>query len=208
LIRRCAATGKPLVMSTGMADLGDIDAAVKAARGAGADQIALLHCTSGYPTPPEDADLKTIPHLAKAFHLVTGLSDHTMGIGAAVAAVALGASIIEKHFTLSRADGGADSAFSLEPEELHELCSGVAMAKRALGQVRYEKSASETGNVQFRRSLYIVEDMKAGDVLTESTLRSIRPGYGLPPKFYDQLLGKRLSKDASRGTPMSWELIG
>jgi N-acetylneuraminate synthase len=208
LIRYCAATGKPLLMSTGMADLGDIDAAVKTAREAGAEQIALLHCTSGYPTPPEDADLKTIPHLADAFNLVTGLSDHTMGTGAAVAAVALGASIIEKHFTLSRADGGADSAFSLEPSELRDLCTGVAMAKNALGRVRYEKSASEAGNVQFRRSLYIVKDMKAGDKLTESTLRSIRPGYGLLPKFYDQLLGKRLSQDASRGTPMSWDLIG
>lgn len=208
LIRRCAGTGKPLIMSTGMAGLGEIAAAVSTARDAGAEQIALLHCTSGYPTPPEDADLRTIPHLAEAFGLVTGLSDHTMGVGAAVAAVALGAAIIEKHFTLRRADGGADSAFSLEPEELRVLCEGVALAHRALGRVRYDRSDSEKGNVQFRRSLYIVEDMRAGEVLTERTLRSIRPGHGLSPACYDLLLGKRLSRDAPRGTPMSWDLIG
>jgi len=208
LIRKCAATGKPLIMSTGMANLADIDAAVKAAREAGASQIALLHCTSGYPTPPEDADLRTIPHLAAAFGLVTGLSDHTPGIGAPAAAVALGASLIEKHFTLRRADGGPDAAFSLEPEELKAMCESVLLAWKALGGVRYERSESERPNAQFRRSLYIVKDMKAGDVLDAASLRSIRPGFGLEPKYYDLLLGKRVNRDVRRGTPMAWDLLG
>lgn len=208
LIRKCAATGKPLIMSTGMADLKEIGEAVEAAREAGASDIVLLHCTSGYPTPPEESDLRTIPHLASAFGLPVGLSDHTPGIGAAVAAVALGACVIEKHVTLSRADGGPDSAFSLEPGELASLCANARIAWQALGGVRYDKTASERGNVQFRRSLYIVEDMKAGEPLTEGTLRSIRPGYGLAPKYFNLLLGKRVNRDVSRGTPMSWDLLG
>ncbi len=208
LIRKCAATGKPLIMSTGMADLADIDTAVKAARAAGAKQIALLHCTSGYPTPPEDADLRTIPHLSEAFGLVTGLSDHTPGIGAPTAAVALGASVIEKHFTLRRSDGGPDATFSLEPDELKAMCESVATAWKALGGVRYEKSESERPNAQFRRSLYIVKDLKAGDVLDAESLRSIRPGFGLPPMYYELLLGKRVNRDVKRGTPAAWDLIG
>lgn len=208
LIRKCASTGKPLIMSTGMANLADIHAAVYAATEAGANQIALLHCTSGYPTPPEDVDLRTIPHLARAFGLVTGLSDHTPGSGAPIAAVALGASIIEKHVTLDRSDGGPDAAFSLEPDELREVCQGADLAWRALGGVRYEKSESEAGNVQFRRSLYIVADLNAGDELTPEVLRSIRPGFGLPPKYYDTLLTKRVNQKVARGTPMSWDLIG
>ena len=208
LIRACAATGKPLIMSTGMADLEDIGVAIKAARDARATEIALLHCTSGYPTPPEDADLRTIPHLADAFGLVTGLSDHTPGIGAAVAATALGAAVIEKHFTLSRADGGPDAAFSLEPGELAALCAEVDIAWRALGRIRYDKSDSELGNVQFRRSLYIVADLAEGDVLTAGNLRSIRPGFGLAPRYYDLLLGKHVNRAVDRGTPMAWELIG
>ena len=208
LIRRCAATGKPLIMSTGMADLEDIGVAIKAARDAGATEIALLHCTSGYPTPPEDADLRTIPHMADAFGLVTGLSDHTRGIGAAIAATALGSAVIEKHFTLSRADGGPDAAFSLEPSELAALGSEVDIAWRALGRIRYDKSDSELGNVQFRRSLYIVADLAAGDVLTADNLRSIRPGFGLAPRYYDLLLGKRVNRATTRGTPMAWDLIG
>lgn len=208
LIRHCAATGKPLIMSTGMANLSEIGEAVAAAEAAGATEIALLHCTSGYPTPPEDADLRTIPHLAQAFGRVTGLSDHTLGVGAPVAAVALGAAIIEKHVTLRRADGGPDAAFSLEPDELRTLCEGVDLAWRALGGVRYEKSESEIGNAQFRRSLYVVADMKAGDRLSPENLRSIRPGFGLAPKHYDTLLGKRVNQDIPRGTPMSWDLIG
>jgi N-acetylneuraminate synthase len=208
LIRRCAATGKPLIMSTGMANLAEISKAVATARTAGASDIALLHCTSGYPTPPDDADLRTIPHLAEAFGVVAGLSDHTHGIGAPIAAVALGASIIEKHFTLARSDGGPDAAFSLEPDELGALCDNARLAWQALGGVRYEKTDSEKGNVQFRRSLYIVDDMRAGDVLKADNLRSIRPGFGLPPEFYDLLLGKPVNRDVARGTPMSWDLIG
>jgi len=208
LIRRCAATGKPLIMSTGMANLDEIADAVEAARSAGASGIALLHCTSGYPTPPEDSDLRTIPHLAQAFGLVTGLSDHTSGIAASIAAIAFGGAIIEKHFTLARSDGGPDAAFSLEPDELKALCKNARLAWQALGSVRYEKTESEKGNVQFRRSLYIVEDIKAGDVLEARNLRSIRPGFGLPPEFYDILLGKRVNCDVARGTPMSWDLIG
>lgn len=208
LIRLCAATGKPLILSTGMADLGEIAEAVAAARDAGATEIALLHCTSGYPTPPEEADLRTIPHLGEAFAVPVGLSDHTPGIGAAIAAVALGASIIEKHVTLARADGGPDAAFSLEPGEMKSLCDGVTLAWRALGRVRYERGASEADNVVFRRSLYITADMKQGEPLTPETLRSIRPGYGLPPKYYDMLLGTRVNRDVARGTPMGWELIG
>lgn len=208
LIRACAATGKPLIMSTGMADLADIDLAIKTARDAGASEIALLHCTSGYPTPPEDADLRTIPHLAEGFGLVTGLSDHTLGNGAAVAATALGSALVEKHFTLSRADGGPDAAFSLEPAELAALCADVDIAWRALGRIRYDKSDSEKGNVQFRRSLYIVADLAEGDVLTPENLRSIRPGFGLAPRYWDLLLGKRVNRAISRGTPMAWELIG
>lgn len=208
LIRKCAETGKPLIMSTGMADLAEIGSAVGAAIEAGASEVALLHCTSGYPTPPEDADLRTIPHLAQAFDRVTGLSDHTPGAGAPVAAVALGAAIIEKHVTLSRADGGPDAAFSLEPDELRTVCEGVDLAWRALGGVRYDRSESEKGNAQFRRSLYVVADMQAGEPLTQAKLRSIRPGFGLPPKYFDLLLGKRVNRDVSRGTPMSWDLIG
>ncbi len=208
LIRRCASTGKPLIMSTGMANLDEIAEAVEAARAAGANGIALLHCTSGYPTPPEDSDLRTIPHLAQAFGLVTGLSDHTFGIGAPIAAIALGGAIVEKHFTLARSDGGPDAAFSLEPDELKALCENARLAWQALGDVRYEKTESEKGNVQFRRSLYIVKDMRAGDVLEAGNLRSIRPGFGLPPRFYDLLLGKRVNCDVARGTPMSWDLIG
>jgi pseudaminic acid synthase len=208
LIRKCAAVGKPLIMSTGMADLAEISVAVKTAREAGASDIALLHCTSGYPAPPEESDLRTIPHLAEAFGLPTGLSDHTSGIAAAVASIALGATIIEKHFTLRRADGGPDAAFSLEPDEFRALCDNALLAWQALGKVRYEKSASEKGNAQFRRSLYIVEDMQAGDVLSEKNMRAIRPGFGLSPKYYDRLIGKRVNQSVGRGTPVSWDLFG
>ena len=208
LIRRVAATAKPMIMSTGMAGLGEIAAAVRAAREGGAGEIALLHCTSGYPTPPEEADLRTLPHLADAFGLVTGLSDHTSGIGVAVASVALGSAIIEKHFTLSRADGGPDSAFSMEPDEFKALCENAALAWRALGAVRYDRAKSEHATAQFRRSLYVVEDMAAGEVLTEHNVRAIRPGYGLAPEYYETLLGKRVNRAVARGTPMTWDLIG
>ena len=208
LIRKCAAIGKPMIMSTGMASLEEIDAAVKTAAEAGAEEIALLHCTSGYPTPPEEADLRTIPNLAEAFGRVTGLSDHTHGIGVAVAGIALGAAIVEKHFTLRRSDGGPDSAFSMEPGEFRALSDNIRLAWQALGRVRYDKSASEKGNVQFRRSLYIVEDIEAGGVLSETNLRAIRPGHGLAPEYFDLLLGKRINRAAKRGTPLSWDLIG
>jgi pseudaminic acid synthase len=207
LIRKCAATGKPLIMSTGMASLEEVDEAVGAAQKAGAAEIALLHCTSGYPTPPSESDLRTIPHLARRFGLVTGLSDHTPGISAPVTAVALGASIVEKHFTLSREDGGLDAAFSLEPRELASLTESVRFGWEARGRVRYDRTASEQGTARFRRSLYIVEDMAAGDVLTSETLRSIRPGFGLAPKHYDELLGQKVVRAVARGTPASWDLV-
>jgi len=208
LIRLCASTGKPLIMSTGMASLAEIGEAVETAKNAGAEQIALLHCTSGYPTPPDDADLRTIPHLAQAFGRTVGLSDHTPGAGAPIAAVALGASIIEKHVTMCREDGGPDSEFSLEPRELKTLCEGVELAWRALGGVRYDRADSEVANVQFRRSLYVTSDVVAGEKLGPENVRSIRPGYGLPPKMYDIVLGKAVNRDIARGTPLSWDMIG
>ena len=208
LIRKCAGTGKPLIISTGMANLGEIDEAVNVACEAGAKDIVLLHCTSGYPTKPDEADILTIPNLIDAFGLVTGLSDHTPGSAVPIAAVTLGASVVEKHVTWRRDDGGPDAAFSLEPDQLATLCEGVDLAWRALGKVRYEKSESELGNAQFRRSLYIVKDLKEGEVLDASSLRSIRPGFGMPPKFIDLLMGKRVNRNVSRGTPMSWDLVG
>lgn len=207
LIQRAARTGKPLIISTGIASLGEIGDAVEAARTAGGREIALLHCTSGYPTPPEDSNLRTIPHLADAFGVVAGLSDHTPGTAVPVAAIALGASLIEKHFTLRRADGGPDSAFSLEPEELTELVANCRTAWTALGTVNYELEASEKGNKTFRRSLYAVKDIPAGAPLTADNVRSIRPGYGLPPKHLPDLLGRRAGRAIARGTPLSWSLL-
>lgn len=208
LIRRCAATGKPLIISTGMARTCEIADAVDAARQGGAGGLVLLHCTSGYPTPTADCDLRTIPHLGDAFAVPAGLSDHTRGIGAAVAAVALGACVIEKHVVMARADGGLDSAFSLEPQELRLLCDSARVAWEALGGVRVGRRPSEHGNVTLRRSLYVVADIPAGTVLTPETLQSIRPGHGLSPKYYDLLLGKAVNRDLTRGTPMSWDYIG
>ncbi len=208
LIRAVAATGRPMILSTGMASFAEIDEAVAAARGAGAKQIVLLHCTSGYPTPPDEANLRTIPHLAEALGVPVGLSDHTLGIGVALAAIALGACVIEKHLTLSRADGGLDAAFSLEPQELKSLVDNTRLAHAALGGVTYERRASEASSIVFRRSLYVVRDIKAGERLTPETLRSIRPGQGLHPRHYEELLGKRVKRDVGRGTPLSWDLIG
>ena len=207
LIRKCAAQEKPIIMSTGMADLKEIAEAVSVARESGGKDIALLHCTSGYPTPPNEADLNTLPHLAKAFGVVSGLSDHTGGIGVAVASVALGASIIEKHFTISRADGGPDSAFSLEPDEFKLLSKNAEIAWLALGNIRYEKSKSEQQNLQFRRSIYIVKDMNVGDKFNEENCRIIRPGFGLVPKYYDLILGRKINKSVKRGTPLAWDLL-
>ena len=207
LIRRAARTGKPLIISTGIADLGEIGDAVAAARTGGCREIALLHCTSGYPTPPEESNLRTLPHLAEAFAVVAGLSDHTPGTAEPVAAIALGANLIEKHFTLRRADGGPDAAFSLEPEELAELVTNCRTAWTALGKVSYELEASEKGSKIFRRSLYAVRDIPAGGRLTAEYVRSIRPGYGLPPKHLPEVLGRRAGRAIARGTPLNWSLL-
>ena len=207
LVRRVATTGKPLIMSTGMADLGEISEAVEAARSAGCRNLVLLHCVSGYPSLPDEANLRTIPHLAKAFDVISGLSDHSHGIGVAVAAVALGAAVIEKHVTLRRADGGPDADFSLEPDELRALVENCRTAWQALGRVDYSRKESERGNAVFRRSLYVVRDITEGEVYTVDNVRSIRPGYGLPPQFISTVLGRRARRTVTRGTPMSWDLL-
>jgi len=207
LIRCIARTGKPIIMSTGMATLGEIDEAVRAAREAGAQQIALLKCTSAYPAPPEEMNLRTIPHLAAAFDLPVGLSDHTLGIAVPVAAVALGACIVEKHFTLSRGVPGPDSAFSLEPHEFGAMVQAIREAERALGGVSYEVTAREAASRVFRRSLFVVQDVRAGEILTADNVRSIRPGNGLHTRYLEQVLGRRARVDISSGTPLSWELV-
>lgn len=207
LIRKVARTGKPMIISTGMASCAEIDEAVRAARDAGCRDLVLLKCTSTYPATPENSNLRTIPNLRDAFGCEVGLSDHTMGCGVAVAAVALGATVIEKHFTLRRADGGVDASFSLEPEELAALVTETERAWQALGQVRYGPTEAEVASRVYRRSLYIVRDMARGEVLGPDDLRAIRPGLGLAPKYYDQLLGRRLARHARRGTPLSWDLF-
>ena len=208
LIAKVAATGKPMIISTGMATVAEIDEAVRTARANGCVDLVLLKCTSDYPASPECSNLATIPHLRAMFDCHVGLSDHTLGIGAAVASVALGAVAIEKHITVDRGDGGVDSAFSLQQDELAALVRETAVAAQALGQVRYGPSSDEMGSLVFRRSLYVVEDVKAGEVLTPQNLRAIRPGLGLPTKFIDQIMGKRVSRDVARGTAMSWDLLG
>jgi pseudaminic acid synthase len=208
LIARMAATGKPMIMSTGMAGLGEIEEAVATARDNGCYDLILLHCVSGYPTPPADANLRTLPHLAAAFGVQAGLSDHTMGVAVSVAAVALGATVIEKHVTLARADGGPDAAFSLEPSELAELVAGTRAAWEALGRVTYDVEASEAGLRQFRRSLYAVADIETGEVLTAAKVRSIRPGFGLKPKYLPEILGRTAARAITRGEPMDWDMVG
>ena len=208
LIRKAAATGKPVIISTGMATLAEIDDAVKAARDAGCRDLILLKCTSTYPATPESSNVLTIPDLRERFDCEIGLSDHTMGLGAAVAAVAHGATVIEKHFTLRRADGGVDSTFSLEPEELRALVIETERAWQSLGEISYGPGDAEKKSLIFRRSIYIAADLKAGDVLTDKNLRCVRPGLGLPPKFYDELLGRRVNQDVKKGTPMAWTLVG
>ncbi len=203
LIEHMAATGKPLIMSTGMASAGEIAEAVAAARGAGCSEIALLHCTSGYPTPPEDSNLAALGELSQ-HNVVTGLSDHTLGIAVPIGAVALGAAIIEKHVTMRRADGGLDSAFSLESEELAEMTKACATAWRAIGRRDYARAPSEVGNVVLRRSLYVVVDIRAGELLTAENVRSIRPGHRLPPKHLPAVLGRSAARDLARGTPLDW----
>jgi pseudaminic acid synthase len=207
LIRRVAQTGKPTMVSTGMASMEEIDEAVRAFREAGGTQLALLKCTSAYPAPAEEMNLRTIPDMSKRFDAPCGLSDHTLGIAAPVAAVALGACIIEKHFTLSRSVSGPDSAFSLEPHEFKSMVEAVRTAERALGQVSYEVTDKEKASRVFRRSLFVVKDMKAGDVFTEQNVRSIRPGHGLLPKHLPEVLGRRAESDILRGTPISWQCI-
>lgn len=208
LIRRVAATGKPLIISTGMASLAELDDTVRAARGAGCKDLILLKCTSTYPATPENTNILTIPHMREMFDCEVGLSDHTMGVGVSIASVAIGATVIEKHFTLNRADGGVDSTFSMEPEEISQLVIETSRAWQALGKVSYGATEAEKKSIVFRRSLYIVQDMKAGDVLTSENLRAIRPGLGLPVKFIEQFLGKRVTCNVERGTPFTWNLFG
>lgn len=207
LIKKVAQTGKPIIASTGMASLAELGELVETAKNNGCTDLTLLKCTSSYPATPEGSNLLTIPHLKKLFDCKVGISDHTLGVGVAVAGVALGATVIEKHFCLSRAEGGVDSAFSLEPEEMKMLVREANAAYQALGKISYGVSEQEKKSLQFRRSLYIVEDMKAGDIITEKNMRSIRPGLGLPPKYYDVLLGKKVKCDVKRGTALSWDMI-
>jgi pseudaminic acid synthase len=207
LIRKAAATGKPLVISTGMALIGELEETVEAARSAGCNDLILLKCTSTYPASPANSNIVTIPHMRALFECETGLSDHTMGTGVAVASVALGATVIEKHFTLRRSDGGVDSAFSLEPAELRALVEETERAWQAMGSVRYGPLEAELGSIQFRRSLYIVQDLRAGERLSRENVRAIRPGLGLPPKYLDQLIGRTVRRDVSRGTALDWSLL-
>lgn len=207
LIQKVAATGKPMIVSTGMASVAEIGEAAIAAQRGGAGGLVLLKCTSTYPATPENSNLATIPNLATTFGVSVGLSDHTMGSGVAVAAVALGACLIEKHFTLSRADGGVDSTFSMEPDEFRLMREEVDRAWQSIGRVAYGGTRAEEGSRQFRRSLYIARDVAAGDVLTADNLRTVRPGFGLPPKFLEALLGKRVARDAKAGTPVDWALL-
>jgi N-acetylneuraminate synthase len=207
LIRRVARTGKPVIMSTGMASLAEIDEAVRAFRTAGGTQLALLKCTSAYPSPAADMNLRTIPHLSESFSVPTGLSDHTLGISVPVAAVALGACIIEKHFTLSRATPGPDSAFSLEPKEFKAMVDAVRTTEQALGQVSYDLLDNEKASRVFRRSLFVVTDMAAGEAFSEQNVRSIRPGDGLAPKYLDIVLGRKATAPIARGTPLDWPLV-
>lgn len=202
LIKYVASTGKPMIISTGMADAEEIQEAIDAAREGGCKELAILHCVSGYPAPAEDYNLRTVPDMIQRFGLVTGLSDHTLDNTTAIASVALGASIIEKHFTLDRSGGGPDDSFSLEPNELEALCRDSKTAWAALGRVDYGRKSSEQGNVQFRRSLYFVKSLKAGSVITADVIRSVRPGFGLPPKYLELVLGKRLAKDVQANSPV------
>ncbi|MBZ0096709.1 MAG: pseudaminic acid synthase [Sulfuricella sp.] len=208
LIRRVAATGKPLIISTGMATVAELDETVRAAREAGCKDLILLKCTSTYPATAANTNILTIPHLRELFGCEVGLSDHTMGVGVSVASVALGATVIEKHFTFNRADGGVDSAFSMEPSEMAQLVVETERAWQALGQVSYGPTEAERKSIQFRRSLYVVQDMKAGDVLTKDNVRAIRPGLGLPTKYLEQALGKTVKQDVQRGTALSWGMMG
>jgi pseudaminic acid synthase len=208
LLKKVAATGKPVIMSTGVATIQDIAESVNVLRKAGCNNIVLLKCTSTYPASPENSNILTIPHLSQLHNCITGISDHTLGVGVSVAAVALGARVIEKHFTLKRSDGGVDSAFSLEPDELKSLVLESERAFLALGNVQYGIQPSEEKSLVFKRSIYISNDMKAGDLITLDNIRIIRPGYGLEPKYYTVLLGKKVNRDIKRGNPFTWDLLG
>jgi len=207
LIKYVASTGKPMIISTGMADAEEIQEAINAAREGGCKELAILHCVSGYPAPAEDYNLRTIPDMMNRFGLVTGLSDHTLDNTTAIARVVMGASVIEKHFTLDRSGGGPDDSFSLEPAELAALCRDSKTAWASLGQVDYGRKSSEQGNVKFRRSLYFVKDLKAGDVITADAVRSVRPGFGLPPKYLHEIIGQRVKKDILANTATSLDIL-
>lgn len=207
LLQKIAATGKPVILSTGMATLGEIDEAVRTLRRNGAGKLTLLKCTSAYPAPPEEANLRTIPHLAQAFNCRAGLSDHTMGSAVAVAAVSLGATMIEKHLTLSRTDGGPDAAFSMEPHEFRQMVHDVRIVEKAVGAVCYELTPKQKESVMFRRSLFAVRDIRQGELFTPENIRSIRPGHGLAPKYLELVIGRRAAEDIPYGTPLSWDLL-
>lgn len=207
LLKKIASTGKPVIMSTGMASLTEIDEAVTTLRENGTKELALLKCTSAYPASPEEANLRTIPHLAQAFNCIAGLSDHTLGSAVAIGAVTVGARIIEKHFTLTRADGGPDSAFSMEPQEFKQMVQDIRIAEKALGTVCYELTPEQKNSIVFRRSLFVVKDITIGDVFTEENVRSIRPGNGLHPRYYQLILNKRSRCNIPAGTPLSWKHI-
>lgn len=205
LIKYVASTGKPMIISTGMADENEIQEAIDTAREGGCKELAILHCVSGYPAPSEDYNLRTLQDMQQRYELVTGLSDHTLDNTTAITSVALGASIIEKHVTLDRNGGGPDDSFSLESDGLEALCSGAKTAWQALGEINYGRKSSELANVKFRRSLYITQNMNAGDILTCENVRSIRPGYGLSPKYIEKVLGKPINKDVKLGTALTWD---
>ena len=207
LIRKIAQMGKPIIMSTGMATLSEIDEALRVIRGEGNKKIALLKCTSAYPAPPEESNLNTIPHLSETFSVPSGLSDHTLGSAVSVAAVTLGASIIEKHFTLSRDEEGPDSSFSMEPDEFRQMVENIRTVEKAVGRVSYELTPKQKESSIYRRSLFVVKDVKAGEKFTEENIRSIRPGYGLHTRYFADVLGQKAKKDILKGTPFGWDLI-
>lgn len=206
-IRKIAKTGKPIIMSTGVAYMADIELALKTCKEEGNENVILLKCTSAYPAPYEDINLNTIPNMKQTFDCVVGLSDHTMGSAVAGAGVAIGAKVVEKHLTLRRADGGADAAFSMEPEEFKEMVDNIRLIEKAMGKVTYELTHKQVKSREHSRSLFVAKDMKAGDIFTEENLRSVRPNAGLHTMYYEELLGKRIQKDAKLGTPMSWDLV-
>lgn len=205
LIRYVAGTGKPMIISTGMANEEEIEEAIETARDGGCEDLAILHCVSGYPAPASDYNLRTIPEMIKRFGLVTGLSDHTLGNTTAITSIALGVSLIEKHFTLNRSGGGPDDSFSMEPPDLAALCRDSSIAWQAIGEVDFGRKSSEQGNIKFRRSLYFVKNLRAGDIITADAVRSVRPGYGMAPKFLDKVIGQRVQNDVTFGTPVTPE---